>query len=275
MDERLEGIQWKLDRAEKHLDEIEARGLAWVTVEETWGFRSQVNERERRYIVLIWLAEPPPPVLALMVDEVIHHLRSALDHLACYLVEWSGGQVGRSAWPIVRSEYQWERTIAQRRRRWQFWRKQRGGELAGATDEVRTFVQGKQPYKRPGKTRNDPLLSLNDLWNTEKHRVINAIHARLKPSGDMRELFVTIPDIDPSSFRWVINAKHELKLGAEQVLAVIEFPKSAPLPKVKVKGKIPADVLVGDGDGEGQTLREDLALVRSIVAEATSQFPPE
>jgi hypothetical protein len=82
-----------------------------VSKHETWEFPRQINERQRRYVVSMRLVKPAPPILALMVDAVIHHLRSSLDHLANYLVEWSGGEVGRAAWPVMRSRCQWARQV--------------------------------------------------------------------------------------------------------------------------------------------------------------------
>lgn len=273
--ERLAGITLKLDRAQEHLNEIEKRGLAWVTEQESWGYSSQVNQGERRYVVSMRLVKPVPPVLTLMVDEVVHHLRSSLDHLASYLVEWSGGDVGRAAWPIKSSRFQWKHEVERRTHRWQFWREKGGGPLAGASPGVRAFIEGKQPYNGPGEARDDPLFDLNELWNSEKHRILNPIHIYATPTGSWDSLFYAIPSIEPVSFKWVLKPGDELKLGAERTLAVLEFPGDRPLPKVIMKGKFPAKVLVGENDRGGSGLQEDLDLVRGIVAEAVSLFPLE
>lgn len=272
--DRLAGIELKLDRAEQHLADIQERGMAWISKEESWEFSPQINEGERRYVVSIRLVKPMPPVLPLMVDEVVHHLRSSLDHLASYLVEWSGGQVGRAAWPLMRSRWQWEREVERRQNRWQIWRKERGGPLAGATPAVRAFVEGTQPYKGPGKASDDLLFELNRLWNAEKHRVLNPIHVYAVPEASWRSLFVPSPDIDPVSFKWVIGPRTQLKLRTKCTLAVFEFPRNLPLPKVEMKGQIPLKVVVGNGQGDHGDLQTELNIIRDIVSEAVEQFPP-
>jgi hypothetical protein len=274
LNERLSGIELKLDRAEQHLVDIQERGMAWVSKQESWKFSSQVNQGERRYVVSMRLAKPIPPVLPLMVDEVVHHLRSSLDHLASYLVEWSGGQVGRAAWPIVNSRFQWEREVERRKRRWQVWRKKGGGPLAGATPAVRAFIEREQPYNRSEKTGDDPLVDLNELWNAEKHRILNPIRVYAVPEGSWRDLFHPSPEIEPVSFKWVLKPRDELKLGTERTLAVLVFPKSQLLPDMEMKGKMPAKVLLGDTEDGRGSLHEDFDLIRRIVTEAVERFPP-
>lgn len=272
MEERLNGIQAKLDRADKHLADIQERGVAWVSKEESWKFPSKVNEGERRIVVSLRLIKPAPPVLALMTDEVVHHLRSSLDHLASYLVERGGGEVGRAAWPIVGSRFRWDRVVERRRRRWEIWRKKGGGPLGGTTPEMRAFVESKQPYHGPGKARDDPLFELNDLWNAYKHRVLNPIQVRAVPGGSWSDLFHPTPEIEPVEFKWVLKPRDKLELGTAHTLAVLVFPKDQPLPKVEMKGEIPVKPFIGDGQPDGRGLADDL--IRAIVAEAVERFPP-
>jgi hypothetical protein len=138
---------------------------------------------------------------------------------------------------------------------------------------VRAFIEGKQPYKGPGQARDDPLFDLNELWNAEKHRILNPIQVYAVPAATWRSLFQPTPDIEPVKFKWVIKPGDELKLGTARTLAVIEFPQSVPLPKVKMQGEIPAKVLVGDNKRGGSALQEDLDLIRGIVSEAKALFP--
>jgi hypothetical protein len=115
---------------------------------------------------------------------------------------------------------------------------------------------------------------LDYLWNAYKHRVLNPIHVVAVPAGAWNDLFHPTPDIEPVEFKWVLEPRHRLELGAERTLAVLVFPKDQPFPEVEMKGEIPVKPFVGDGDPDGRGLDQDLALVRQIVAEAVERFPP-
>ena len=242
--------------------------------EEPWEFPSEINERKRRYIVSIRLAKPISPRFALVADEIVHHLRSSLDHLACHLVETSGTQVTNStAWPIVRTRREWTRKIERRQRPWQFWRKKGGGPLAGGTPEVRAFIESTQPYMRGGKARDDPLFGLEELWNTEKHRILNATPIYARPPDLWSDLFKADPLIQPVEFKWLLDPDRELKLETATQLALIRFPMSRPLPKVVMKGELPVEIAIGDGKGDRIPVQETLDLIRRIVGEAKAAFP--
>jgi len=275
MNERLYGIDLKLDRAQEHLENIDEDAATWIAKQETWDFPHKVNQGERRYVVSLRLVKPPPPSIPIIGDEIIHHLRSSLDHLACYLVERSGSKdVSRTVWPIMDSPWKWAREVERRKRPRQFWRKKGSGALAGSTPAVRAFIEGKQPYKGGGETRDDPLLGLHELWNTEKHRILNPITVYATPHVSWRSLFTVTPDVEPADFRWVIKPRDVLELGTPRTLAVLEFAKGRRLPKVEMNGEIPAQVMIGDGERNGRSLQEDLDLIRGIVSEAKALFPP-
>ena len=272
MTTRLEGIKLKLDRAKEGLDQIDPRWQAWQSEEEPIQWRAEIDQRKRRYIVVVRSIKPLPPVLALIGDEVVHHIRSSLDHLACYLVEASDGKVTNStAWPIVRSHWEWTRRVERQKRPFQLWRKKGGGPLAHASPEARAFVKDEQPYRRGSKTRDDPLLGLEKLWNTEKHRILNPTPVYALPSGSWRQLFTVTPAIEPVQFKWLIRPDDELKAGTK--FALLRFPLDEPLPKVVMKGEFPAQIAIGDGKSQAVRLEETLDLVRRIVGDAETRFP--
>ena len=271
---RLDGIDAKLNRVEEHFDNLDDYALPWVTERKSWYIARDVNEGDRRYIFTLRLIKPCPPAVAVIADEIVHHLRSSLDHLACHLVEASGGQVTNStAWPLTDSEWEWNREVERRKRPFQPWRKKGGGRLSGASPEARAFVRGHQPDMRGGKTRDDPLTELEKLWNAEKHRVLNAIRLYAKPTN-WRDLFPVTPDIEPVQFKWLARPEDELKLNTTVKWTLFRFPKNRPLPNVDVKGQLPVEVAMGDGKGDRIEIKETLDLVRGIVGEARQSFPP-
>lgn len=271
---RIEGINAKLDRAQEHLDGLQDSADPWIAKKETWGFPTQIDKGKRRYIISIRLVEPCPPPIAIVADEIVHHMRSALDHLACHLVETSGGQIERTSWPIEPSKRRWRANVERRQCPFQFWRKKGGGPLAGASPEARAFVERHQPYRRGGKAGDDPLVGLHDLWNTEKHRILNPIRLYAAEPLTFHDLFEAVPEMDPVEFKWLARPDDELKLNTDVLLALIRFPPDRPLPTLKMDGKLPAQVVMGDGKGRENRIQETLDLIRGIVSEAKALFPP-
>ncbi len=270
--ERLAGIEAKLDRAAEHLELVQEFGHAWISSEDSWHFSSEIAEDARRFIVSMRLVRPIPCPVLLAVDEAIHHLRSSLDHLATYLVEWSGGQVGRAEWPSARSQAYWQRQVERRQSWWQVRRRSGGGPLAGASPAAREFVRSKQPFV--AASAGASLLELDRLWNISKHRIVNPVQVTAAPQGDWTDLFEATPALAPVEFRWLLSDRDRFLPEVDRRLAILVFPQDRPLPELKVRGEIPASVFLGEDKAHGRHLGDDLELIRSILAEAIDLFPP-
>lgn len=260
--DRLAGIDAKLDRAEKLVDHVDGAWNAWNAERDPWQFGADVNQEKRRYIVMMRMLDPPPPVLALIASEVVHLVRSSLDHLACYLVESCDGQVTRStAWPVLASRESWTEKVDQ----------ESGGPLSGASSTARAFVEGRQPYNRPGDVKDDPLFVLNELWNIDKHRLLNATPIYVKPP-DWRSLFHVEPDVEPIEFRWLIHPDWAVR--SESRIALFRFPEDQPLPTVIMDGKLPVQIAIGDGTGTEVRFDDTLRVIRSILNDARALLLP-
>lgn len=265
---RLRGMRAKLDRAETLQQLVQRRGDAWVSDESSWEIVPDAQPEKRRIIVSLRLVHEAPVELSIILDEVVHHLASTLDHLATYLVVWSRSPEGRAEWPAIRTTKQWESEIDV----------PRGGPLAGADPSVRAFVRSQQPFSTGVDPNRDPLVQLRDLWNAYKHRMLSPIRIQAKGEPAFSDLFHPTPEIEPTSFKWLLRptAADELQRGATRKLALMEFSPDDPFPRVIMRGEIPLTVFVGGGDGEGAGgLWDDLARIRAVVDQATAQFPPQ
>lgn len=101
---------------------------------------------------------------AVIAGEVVHQLRSALDHLACQLVEANHGSVtNKTAFPIFDSPNECEARIE--------------GILKGASVEAISFIKALKPYKGG----NQMLFALHRLDITDKHRLLIAVGAAREP----------------------------------------------------------------------------------------------
>lgn len=269
---RLDGIDAKLDRAQKQIGALRGFPGAWTAGEKPYGFRAEIDEGKRRYIWALDVRKPFPPEAAVVGDEITHHLRSVLDHLAAHLVEASGGHPSlATAWPVMDSERKWKREIEARQRPWQLWRRKQGsGKLRGipVDSPIWAFIENAQPYKAGSKAREDPLLILHEAWNANKHRILHQFWLEAMPVGEPTDLFDLDPFIEPLEARWIMEPGHKLCDGAK--VAIFRFPMDIPLPamKVKVDCKLPGQIAMGDDKGPTCDLDEALKTIRNLVAEA-------
>jgi hypothetical protein len=270
---RLDGIQAKLDRAEEQIGALKDFPSAWASREKPYEFTPEIDEGKRRYIWSLVVRKPIPPTAAVIGDEIVHHLRSVLDHLAGYLVESCGDQPTRATgWPFQTSRWGWKRKVERRQRPWQLWREGRRGPLPGIPRDgaIWAFIESTQLHKSGRKARDDLLYALNESWNANKHRILNDLWLEAEPEGDPLDLFDVVPDIEPVESRWIIKPGDELKTGT--TIAIFHFPQSAPLPymQVKMNAQFRTQIVLGNPDDPGHNIDETLKIIRSLVSRATA-----
>ena len=147
-------IQVKINRAKKHLSELDgeiasAQGRSQIVI----GTRSDPKtNQDSSYSVLLPIA---PFNLLSTAGDIVQNLRSALDHLACQLVDAAGGKPSRdTAFPIFKDG--------------ELYRKYRGRKVAGMKAEAVAAIDALNPY-RGG---NEKLWILHRLNNKDKHQLL-------------------------------------------------------------------------------------------------------
>jgi hypothetical protein len=106
-DHPLDGVFAKLDRADEHLDALHADLAAFVD-RRPYDFPELRNPDTGLTTIKIVERETPPIRFAVMFGDVIHNLRSALDHLAWQLVLANGSNPTGIGFPIFTSEKEFE-----------------------------------------------------------------------------------------------------------------------------------------------------------------------
>lgn len=156
---RLKGVDLKIGRAQEHLAFLEReRGRFLEGID-----RSVVGhfEPEERDYVFRVASEPPPFEWGLIVGEVVHNLRSALDQMLWQLVLVRGGTpTNRTMFPIYKDPAKFKRKAHRL--------------TAGVLTEDRAFIKSVQPFE---EGRNwamifHPLNVLGHLNNVDKHRFL-------------------------------------------------------------------------------------------------------
>lgn len=218
--------QLRLERADQHLAELSRRVDDYV---ERWGGESFAVVHGHT-VTATWVPAPEPS-FGVVVGDVVHSLRSALDNLV-YRVAWldSGEPQERTQFPIADTPEE----FARRRNAW----------LRGVSDAHIAWLEEYQPYAGAGWAA-----MLRDLSNIDKHRAIVLAaytgNARISVGGTeehVRELGGVTREHDPGA----VYFPAELAVVFEFGLPVVESLR-------EIAGEVRAvvDRFAAEVDGNG------------------------
>jgi hypothetical protein len=240
----LAGCEQKLWRAYEHFELLqrEIRDLKRELKPAT--FRTeQKPDTQDTFRTVVDQVNAPPLRLAVIVGDMVHNLRSALDHLVFELafLGLRGKRIPeRTAFPVSGTRRNWNSPHVQ------------NDLLAGVMQKHRAMLYRAQPcyglkdQPTPATSRRrkrHPATDLNNLWNEDKHRMIQLAVAapfEVKPSillRDCRER--RMPKIH------VGFLARPLKEGTE-VLTIPIIP-TGPNPSVYVDIEVACEVCLRNG----------------------------
>jgi hypothetical protein len=185
VDERITLIGVKIERAEKHIEDLYPAVQAYLAT-RPYVISSQVQAHPRPHRIY-YLAEvkPVPDHVRAIAGDILFNVRAALDHLAYQLVTVRGfvndqgaplseGEKRDIYFPILDVETAEEYITAEARKR----------KVKGMSQVARDAIDRTKPYKGGNKT----LWRLHKLHNIDKHRLVVAA-ASAPHSIDDRRLF--------------------------------------------------------------------------------------
>lgn len=154
----LSGVFAKLDRAEEHLSELQDATEGFLDDQPCRAFVEPDSEAGLHRLKVEVRDWPPVAEWGVRIGDVVHNLRSALDHLA-----WVAGgdpppNEDASGFPIFKDERKFH--------------KKRVSMIGGADQRIQGIIEGVQPYQRGQRFARDPLWHLYRLSNTDKHRLL-------------------------------------------------------------------------------------------------------
>ncbi len=156
----MEGCFGKLMRAQESLDLL-------ATEIQTFNRSSSLNLTIRpelapdglEYFLIASGKVDIPMRFSILAGEIVHHLRSALDHLVCCLVLANGKTVNKAhQFPICTTREQYARALER-------------GLLRGIRKSALGIVESQQPFKQP-EPANVILAVVQELDNQDKHRML-------------------------------------------------------------------------------------------------------
>jgi len=218
----LDGIRAKLARADEHFDLLEREIDAFLAGEsEPVTLSIPYLDTDSGYHVVYAIVEHEPPLrFGVVVGDIVHNARSALDHLVWQLVILNGGRPGRDhSFPIADHPNDFSAQAAKR--------------LDGVAPRHRAIIESVQPYQGSNGPENTYLALLSRLSNVDKHQVVHATLAVLQDPGDR------------VSVRLVRGPG---EIVAKQFLPFGGFEHGAPLLRFKVEPLTPDTEVDVDGD---------------------------
>jgi hypothetical protein len=170
------------------------------------------------------LHEPPSPGWGLLLGDVAHNLRSALDNLITVLVVRNGHQPRRSnGFPVYIDESQWLNKVASRY--------PTDGPLANVSQQDYDRIAALQPFvgRNTEEAGLTPLGALTRISNADKH---GAIHASMTYQPDVKQSLVEVQPPVPVEIIWTPPPFTPIEDGAEMT-------------RIRFLDEMPPGVMVG------------------------------
>jgi hypothetical protein len=179
----LDGVRAKIDRAQEHVQQFNRHIIGGAFKLTPKALRAtherRVDNIDGRVVLtgddLVFSVEADPPpiplIFSILAAESVYHLRSALDHLVYQLILHKTKAPPRfnSAFPIVGKgrmvKKTWRSAVEE-------YEAQTGRLKQDLTADALRLLEDIQPLKRGAAYAEDPLWILQELNNTDKHRLI-------------------------------------------------------------------------------------------------------
>ena len=156
----LDGCWAKIERAKEQIGNLDAE----ITALLNSGIYTVVgeNQPERRRYAFKLLGPPAPLRFAVITGEIVHHLRSAFDHVVWALAKKNAiPHDERIQFPVCDSSEKFEKAV-------------RGGIIKGVSRADRAPIEALQPY-RTSDPANSILRIVHDLDIADKHRLYRRV----------------------------------------------------------------------------------------------------
>jgi hypothetical protein len=259
----LHSARLKLDRSAELLDQLDTAVLKLnedpkphTTPPALW--EQEIDRLTGRVWFIVRLPYDPDPVddrWGLLAGDAVHNARSALDHLACRLVEHNDEQVSiRTAFPV------WSRKPSNRNERKRF-----SAAISGMSAPHKDSIRRLQPYEAPNSPEAAKLMKLAELDNLDKHQVLVPTVAIVASAHARNPVFHTdLPgQVD---YRW--NERVRARKGEE-------FFRFSPQSNVGAVRNIELDAPFVPTFGDLTTSVAQLRDIRDYVVGVVESFAPE
>lgn len=236
----LHGPRAKLARAREHLDALSVEVVRWRQESAAKGDVVEIAlqpapkpGRPHAHVGIVRSVPTPPPRFGLIIGDIVHNLRGALDHVAWYLADRyspNRGEDTSTQFPIVTSRRRFERPPTQQMLRY----------LSPADIDIKEKLQ---PYHTADPPEDGALAYLQLLSNRDKHRTINTVVAAPE---FLIMTFTPVRDCEVKNFASISAG---LEVGAEAIW--LDIVPTGPNPQLEVAPHFTATIAISEGGRSG------------------------
>lgn len=161
----LNAVRLKLHRAQEHLEVLHS-GVQAFLWRDAYGARVELDAQTNELVVITIVREQPPPTWGPLFGDLIHNLRSTLDHLAIALVlaNKPTANTRSNAFPIFDKDPSRPKASKRDKATWTRMVKNMSTEQVAA-------IRAVQPFNTPiSEGLTNTLIVVSTLSNTDKHR---------------------------------------------------------------------------------------------------------
>ncbi len=166
------GSWWlKYGRGQEHANTLKVTVQSWVDAHQgraAWQPAKRFDTNLDCFIYYVESIELPPIEWSLQIGDLLHNFRSALDHLAWYLVNAGTAapplKPRQVSFPIYDTAAAFKSAV--------------GNSVPGISAAQQAIIERHQPYHKSRDPQFHPLALLRDLNNIDKHREIRVIVAQ-------------------------------------------------------------------------------------------------
>lgn len=258
----LDGARLKVQRSLEHETALHHAISAFLEA-NPYGATFEHNAASGEQIVRIQISDVQPPLeWSILLGEVLHNLRSALDHVVWQLILHDGGQPRPkvSGFPVYTDEPSYRRSG-------------RGGGqqmIDGIKGPGRSIIDGAQPFAEGQRAKLTALYMLNELWNIDKHRTLHLMrmmsdvaHVSLGAASGLR--------IESQELR----AAGPIEDGAE--IARLRLVATQQQAMLALNAEIRQDIVFDEAEPSALTnapVRANLSVVGGQVQSLVERFAP-
>ena len=261
-DERLALIRLKIERADKHIDDLRD-ALSAFFGSKPYKVTAQRDPQTRKMIYYLASVQPVPADISLITGDVIHCLRDALDHLAqqLYLVGTgnANGFRDKTGFPIMPSAEKFKSNFP--------------GKVEGMRQDAIDAIRCIEPY--PTGNGAD-LYTFHRLNNIDKHRIIVTLVAQHGGVG-IGPLLMSTPGI-PAEMRELMKGISLTLTPKGNVIPLkagdqlfIDLPDAEEHKDMKFCFEI---TLNEPGVIEGKPIMETVMAFRDRISDIVNSFKP-